>query len=198
MLSLAFCHILPDTASLNEKTPYGAMNGIFIMLGILLNFSTERLSIDLIEWRKSRLEKAAGGEAGIVYSTSSHSHGGGIDSHDHTHGNISFAAPATPGFPAAASLVLPEPGAGAASTPSAPDTAETVVLEFCGEGGGNKAQKQTRRVVVAHVVELGVVLHSVIIGLSVGMWEVPSSPPPPSLPPSTSFPDPAKDGAVER
>jgi hypothetical protein len=41
MLSLAFCHIIPETSFLNDKTEYGALNGVFVMAGILISFATE-------------------------------------------------------------------------------------------------------------------------------------------------------------
>ena len=39
MLSLAFCHILPETAFLGESTPYKSLGGVFIMVGILLSIA---------------------------------------------------------------------------------------------------------------------------------------------------------------
>ena len=42
MLSLAFCHVIPNSSLLNTKTTYGALNGVFVMAGILLSFATEQ------------------------------------------------------------------------------------------------------------------------------------------------------------
>ena len=49
--------MLPDSAELANMTIYGGLNGALMLLGIVLNLSAERLSIDLFQMKIVRKKR---------------------------------------------------------------------------------------------------------------------------------------------
>jgi zinc transporter ZupT len=140
ILGLAFCHMVPDSAGLAELTEYSGLNGALILLGFMINLCTERLSIDLAQ-RKHML-------------------------HD-THNTISLREIVS------GSLEMQftgdtcdnqlEPSAGAAENNANSDPTSQDMKRI-------QKLNDSKALITAHVVEVGVIVHTVILGISVGTW----------------------------
>jgi len=142
ILGLAFCHMVPDSAGLAELTEYGGLNGALILLGFILNLCTERLSIDLAQRKQVLHDKQDSIELHETMET----------------GDLGFTeSPAT----AAQHRVLEQTGAPVENFSSAPNTQDMESIQKL---------KESKAVITAHVVEVGVIVHTVILGISVGTW----------------------------
>jgi hypothetical protein len=133
ILALAFCHMLPDSADLANMTNYGGLNGALMLLGVVLNLSAERLSIDLAQMKivRKKSEQIMSKMEHLVIKIDLSE----IDT-------IDADVPSRVVEPADPSHMNPS---------ESPD-----VSHRCHN--------------TADIIEFGVVIHTIIIGVSVGTW----------------------------
>jgi zinc transporter ZupT len=141
ILGLAFCHMVPDSAGLAELTEYGGLNGALILLGVMLNLCTERLSIDLAQRKQDLCELKQDA----------------IESREMEAGSEGETESATP----AQHRVLEPPGVPVNNTDNIQNTHDMERIQKL---------KDSKALITAHVVEVGVIVHTVILGISVGTW----------------------------
>jgi zinc transporter ZupT len=146
ILGLAFCHMVPDSSGLAELSEYGGLNGALILLGFMLNLCSERLSIDLAQ-KKHMIQDA--------------------------HATISVREREEPERsvePPVIHVTGNAPDFHARPEPSAAPESSTNNVPTVHDADRIQKFKDSKALITAHVVEVGVIVHTVILGISVGTW----------------------------
>jgi solute carrier family 39 (zinc transporter), member 1/2/3 len=149
ILALAFTHLMPATVGLNEKTTYGSLNGVFFLVGIVLSCLWERIGEELLGGHhfdhghhpQRSSQKSASLEA-----------------------DISEGALQSNGADQAAPHVITLKYL----QPSAQDLSDQISDGTLPLKTSLKLDAQ--KVITAHSVELGIVVHTIILGITAGMW----------------------------
>mmetsp|Transcript_56007 Transcript_56007/g.117161 ORF Transcript_56007/g.117161 Transcript_56007/m.117161 type:complete len:338 (-) Transcript_56007:51-1064(-) len=140
ILGLAFCHMVPESSGIADMTEYGSLNGALILLGIAINLCTERLSIDMAQKQENRQKQ-------------------GVDESD----RISVTA-------LTGSLASPQSMENVLATVDMPNPQQSEASENNSGEAPSKQLRESKDLISAHTVEVGVIVHTVIIGISVGTW----------------------------
>ena len=67
ILGLAFVHLIPEASELREKTPFGALDGIFIMIGLLLSMVADSFDLPITQPYSSPLDLKAPNNVDVVH-----------------------------------------------------------------------------------------------------------------------------------
>jgi hypothetical protein len=132
--------MVPESSGIADMTEYGSLNGALILLGIAINLCTERLSIDLAQHRDNKQKQS-------------------FD----TYNRISVTAQT--GSLAASQSIENVP-----ATAESPISQQSEATEHFHGAVPSKQPRESKDLISAHTVEVGVIVHTVIIGISVGTW----------------------------
>jgi zinc transporter ZupT len=132
--------MVPESSGIADMTEYGSLNGALILVGIAINLCTERLSIDLAQQREKKRNNVDGESNPISITALA--------------GNL-VSQQSMENVPTAAELPEPQQS----------DHSENFPVEM-----PRKPQRESKDLISAHTVEVGVIVHTVIIGISVGTW----------------------------
>ncbi len=139
-MGLAFCHMVPESSGIADMTEYGSLNGALILLGIAINLCTERLSIDIAQQREKGQKQAV-----------------------EESNRISVTA-------VTGSLASPQSMENVAATANLPNPQQPEASDNNPGEATSKPLRESKDLISAHTVEVGVIVHTVIIGISVGTW----------------------------